>query len=926
MKKVSLLAASVALALVGCGGSDGGSDTNTGTPSAGGIVITGFDGYFKNAVVFDDMPVATRTSTVGKLDSNDIIFGLTDGNGKITLPKDTEIKGTLSLQTITPNGDVQTMLIARDPSKFAGIYTIDIDHPTQAMAHEVSFRTLPGETIISPLTDLVAVEAGTNPTPEKIQEAKEKINETLGLSAESTAAFSDVIAAGDHALHKTAQILTESKVEAGDNYTPKAAIAIAVKATEIVKDPENADKLDQPNFKPTIPVDNTGNAEEAIINNKLVVNKTIYDNLIKQVNSTDKFTDVTEISLTDLPIAELFVDADNKNDITPTVKITTKDSVDVTADFDITKTATELTISAKDSITTVRSIYIVTLSATDIAANDKDMGVVSSTFEIKVDLENKAPILDTQVRNTLQEWLGSLDLQQNVVVTDEKMLISNLFNDEDKLTYSAYSSVVGLTFTITPSDNGDATLEILGKPSHAYLAGQTITISATDGINTAYESFTLAAVAEAGIIVNEIKYVALQKKVADITLKQDTPVVEAQLDITELFNTESVNGLGAIEYYAGLEDKAPGPDGENLHEGFTTVDGVNVNVDTNGILTISGKPSTVIKGGYFYLMAGINGDDPDAITSEMVKITLADVMSSDGGTITPPDTTLNLQDKYLYKIESGNFNDVSGVFCDIRYYDSLNKKFYMNIRTDMNKELCTVVDSKLTPNEQPELFEEVAEYTIKNGIFTFSYNDGSEQFTTVHSPLTFDIGYGFQTSPFSHYVIKANEVGINNEGEYESAELYSLYLGAEAVEEVIAVKTTHQSGNDHTTEPSNYRKQFAHYTNNNQVSDFKVSAQMRSLDLCDGNLEGSICEAGKADADLRIDGMSCSEFKGAYNTPYVSGENFIAEYYDDSTATECNIDFMSENAITSGFYTFRASPKDIHEDTHEEINFSFKKN
>ena len=281
--------------------------------------------------------------------------------------------------------------------------------------------------------------------------------------------------------------------------------------------------------------------------------------------------------------------------------------------------------------------------------------------------------------------------------------------------------------------------------------------------------------------------------------------------------------------------------------------------------------------------------------------------------------------EYLYKIESGNFNGVSGVFCDIRYYDSLNKKFYMNIRTDINKERCTAVDSKLTPSKQPKLFEEVAEYTIKNGIFTFSYNDGSEQFTTVHSPLTFDIGYGFQTSPFSHYVIKANEVGIDNEGEYESAELYSLYLGAEAVEEVIAVETTHQSGNDHTTESSNYRKQFAHYTNNNQVSDFKVSAQMRSLDFCDGNLEGSICEAGKADADLRIDGMSCAEFKSAYNNPYVDGAYFVAEYYDDADATECNIDFKSDNAITSGFYTFRASPKDIHEDTHEEINFSFKK-
>lgn len=66
------------------------------------------------------------------------------------------------------------MLIARDPSKFAGVYTIDMDHPTQAMAHEVSFRTLPGEKIISPLTDLVAAKAGTNPTQTQIKQAKKK--------------------------------------------------------------------------------------------------------------------------------------------------------------------------------------------------------------------------------------------------------------------------------------------------------------------------------------------------------------------------------------------------------------------------------------------------------------------------------------------------------------------------------------------------------------------------------------------------------------------------------------------------------------------------------------------------------------------------------------------------------------------------------
>ncbi|WP_242511092.1 hypothetical protein [Aliivibrio finisterrensis] len=511
----------------------------------------------------------------------------------------------------------------------------------------------------------------------------------------------------------------------------RQAIAIAVKATEIVKDPENADKLDQPNFKPTIPVDNSGTVGEAIINNKLVVSKSVYDNLIKQVNK-DKFTDVTEISLIDLPIAELFVDTDNKNDITPTVKITTKDSVDVTADFEITKTATELTISAKDSITTVRNIYIVTLSATDIAANNKNMGIVSTTFEIKVELENAAPTLNPQVRNTLQEWLGSLELQQNVAVFNEKMRISELFaDDQDKLTYNAYSSVAGLEFSFPPFLDGGTELEIIGKPSHAYPAGETITISATDGTNTVYEAFTLSAIAKAGITVNEVKYAALQEKIADITLKQNTPVIEAQLNITELFNTESVNGLGAIEYYAGLEDKAPGPNGENLHEGFTTVDGVNVNVDTNGILTISGEPGKVIKGGYFYLMTGINDDAPDAIISEMVKITLPDVKPAEE--VIPPTDT-KLEDITWYVAEYGTVNGFDSntghdqIWCESIKFN--NGKVFTNTRSATNLKSCSeanvewdgatyivsedgkTVDASLPMEENNEIFTAKMRYAL----------------------------------------------------------------------------------------------------------------------------------------------------------------------------------------------------------------------
>lgn len=74
MNKVSLLAASVAIALTGCGGSDSGSNS-----ASNGVVITGFDGYFKNAVVFED------TNNNGQWDTQESILGLTDEKGQLTL-------------------------------------------------------------------------------------------------------------------------------------------------------------------------------------------------------------------------------------------------------------------------------------------------------------------------------------------------------------------------------------------------------------------------------------------------------------------------------------------------------------------------------------------------------------------------------------------------------------------------------------------------------------------------------------------------------------------------------------------------------------------------------------------------------------------------------------------------------------------------
>lgn len=102
MKQMTLLAVSVAMALSGCGG---GSDGSSGETAAQGTTITAFDGYFYQAVVFDD------TNNDGVLTiGTDTIFDLTDENGQYTLPADTEISGSLALQTLIPGGDCANRL------------------------------------------------------------------------------------------------------------------------------------------------------------------------------------------------------------------------------------------------------------------------------------------------------------------------------------------------------------------------------------------------------------------------------------------------------------------------------------------------------------------------------------------------------------------------------------------------------------------------------------------------------------------------------------------------------------------------------------------------------------------------------------------------------------------------------------------------
>ncbi|MGL0821242.1 hypothetical protein ABMX65_09235 [Vibrio vulnificus] len=781
MKKVSLLAASVAIALTGCGGSDSGSGSN-GNVAPGGVIVTGFDGYFNNAVVFAD------TNNNGAFDVNtDQILGLTaplkgkDGQLEIKTAEFNAIKEKqtrLGLQTLVPGGDVQTALIAKDPSLYAGKYTIDMDHPTQAMAHEVALFTLPGEKVISPLTDLVVVQAGANPTEEKIAEAKEKVNETLGISGDT--AFSDVIAAQNHALHKTAQILTESKVKAEQNsgtYDAETALIIAQEANTIVSDANNADKLDDPSFKPTVEVENG----EAIvtINNKLSVNSAVEAQVRTSLSTAQEShiiaLDIHTSAKINGETANLFADKDT-NDITVKVEVIDYDTNKVILSFVGENGAT---IHVDGDLTQggtleERLSYMVKVSANDLDSKKNIVGNAAAIFNLKVDIPNSAPVVDQSIAKTMQEWIGSIELFAGVELTEqEEMSIDGLFTDadDDNLTYTAKTSVKGLN-TLIINHQGQNRLRVEGKAEQVYAAGETITVEAFDGKVRTAVAFELAAVEKAPVPsfnVNLAKLADLQSEIntqlADMKVGQALPQVQLTVTLADIFTAE--NTSGAVEYYVGLAG-----DGQ---EYMTSIPGVRASAE-QGILTISGTPTAASQGGEFFIQAGINPDSNDGLLSEMMRIALPKVAEGD----TPP-VGGSIEGKTWYMLEHGSSNgeqnqNYSSVWCDsVRYENGL---VYEYARTP----------DSLTSCQEPNSIMEGASYeVVDNKIiasFTFEENGKTitEQMTleTTVTPSGSDIASGAE-----NVIVRYLENGIET-GEAES---YTYYANAQDAQARINVKS-----------------------------------------------------------------------------------------------------------------------------------------
>ncbi|MCG6221012.1 hypothetical protein K6U67_10210, partial [Vibrio diabolicus] len=186
MKKMSLLAASVAIALTGCGGGSGSDNTST---AQSGLEITAIDGYLKNAAVWVD----TNENLVLDTGEDTKLDVVTNEYGKFTLPE--EYKS-------------QTVFI----QAFAG----QTEDTTRGIVTETfSLASTSGSSVVNPMTNMVvskvAKQLASDPTLDVVaakKAAKEEVVAKLtqsGLNVDASMIFGDYIAKADES--KEAQAL-----------------------------------------------------------------------------------------------------------------------------------------------------------------------------------------------------------------------------------------------------------------------------------------------------------------------------------------------------------------------------------------------------------------------------------------------------------------------------------------------------------------------------------------------------------------------------------------------------------------------------------------------------------------------------------------------------------------------------------------------
>lgn len=951
MKKVSLLAASVALALVGCGGSDGGSDTST--PSAGGIIITGFDGYFKNAVVFDDV------NNNGKLEvSTDTVFGLTDKNGQIKLLKDTVIQGSIALQTLKPGDatkDLAIKLAALSPeadtySDFMNTYTTDTDYEGQPMANAVVFRApVSAEdktAVISPLTDLVAIEMARGTTEE---EAIAAVTTALGGTDEQPIdLFSDFVKDSktnleSAKLHKTAQILTESKAKNPLEYENNAAdIASTAKdhADTIVKEDNlESDELlnNKPVIDPSVP-------DKVITNYKLLVNENTKIAIQKEISALT-ITEGQSLDTTITIPANLFQDKYDNTQTNVQAVVDINGKGEITANLE----GETLTLSA-ENLQPTSDTYTITLKAEDKATADTEvLNTLSTTFSFKVEMLNTAPTVDIDTKVSIQDLVDSWKLQQGAAFS-QTFSVDSLFNDRegDVLTYTTNinSVVSGLTSTFNQNTNE---ITISGNPQPKHLGQLVFTITANDGhpatrLASEAANFTLPAIEAGEITINKDAKTKLQEKTAAWTLKVGTKFNQI-LNISDLFDS---GVSGGTEYYAHYASKD--------NEVGNNIPGVKVTVDDNsGIVTLTGTPTEKTNGVMLYVAKRIkfSDDSGDYIESEMVLLNLPNVKPADEVIPPPqPGNNVSMENTFLYESavegidnEGGEYLG-TGVSCEVRYFmsDGANTgtgEMFSSIRTVETFDECPTISKDTQPNID-ERFESFGKYTVNsdhviNLQMEEEYRDehGKPVLDTNGNPLMEEGNIYLSATMFDNkFITTLQETMTPPVGHGEPYSWLYSYAASTSPNSANAIMAEWHKLEDDSVNQLENTIYFTDESGN--IQPLRVDATMNSVDQ---DCSGDMCESGSTDADIFIKNMSCDLVKKVYSFDgYSISEYPISWGYWDSVTNNytpninfypqgdsCGVDFTSDSEISLGIHTLHGEVKEAYEGKYQDIMFSFKK-
>ncbi len=466
MKK-ALIATSVAIALSGCGGG-GSSDSGSSSTST----FTAIDGYLKNAVVFID------TDKDGVWDStSDTFLGLTDESGTISTSQSLSADDLVAVQTLIPGGDNQAALLTLNPDQYAGLYTVDMDNPGQAMAYEVVFRAPTSSSVITPITSLVADKMAAGSTEE---DAVNEVKDLLDLAEDSNAVYSDYIndSSSSNVLHKLAQSLTIA--QANDVSTSDSTVETLVTQIGTLSDED----LDNENYQIVLSSDGDEQQVSTSTNTKLTVDSDIID--IIQAGLDSLTLSVNGTLDAEFDLSDLMSDTDQQS-ITLSLSDAT---ISTLSSHGINYTLTDQVLTlTSDALQTAANDIQIVIQAGDYNSLGTDMGTVSTAVTFDIASANVAPTVDSDSEINIAETIANWSLQAGVESTNS-VDISSLFVDEDTLTYSANTTDSGLVASIS-----QGLLTVSGTPTRA--GNLTISLFAEDGVN-AETSATFTATVSTG--------------------------------------------------------------------------------------------------------------------------------------------------------------------------------------------------------------------------------------------------------------------------------------------------------------------------------------------------------------------------------------------------------------------------------------------